>query len=91
MIHIKKKKILEWLAEESWGRGKSPAFADGEFKRRIENTEGNFHLLQAFTRGLALRVVVSLSVGKESIKVLYNDYTSIFLKMLLVCKILPSP
>lgn len=41
---------------------------DGEFKRRVENIEGNSHLLQAFTWGLALRVVVSCLWARRALK-----------------------
>lgn len=55
-------KKVEWPAEGSWtawGRGKSPAFGDGEFKRGVGNTEGNSHLLQPFTRDLVLRMAAN--------------------------------
>lgn len=84
-------KKVEWPAEGFWGRGKSPAFGETEFKRSSENTKNNSPLLQAFARGLALRVGASLSVGRESVKVLCSDYTSISLKMLLFVKLYPVP
>ena len=43
----------------AWGRGKSPAFGDREFKRGVENTEDDSHLLQAFTWDLVLRMAAN--------------------------------